>query len=314
MTRRYAVVFVLGLVAVALLGMPSVAAQETGTPTAAANESTDDGGLGAQLTAFLQSSSAAANDTVKNGMWRAGFDNANESQRARMVTNRANGLERRLERLEDRNQTLRERYENGSLTRQAYVAQTSQLSAQMSGLRAAIDDTDDAATSADVNETRLDELRENASRLSGPRVAELARENSRGPSVEVDRENETAARKVVEDRPEVSSRGNASAVGDQGPPTAVSTHADGREGPVAPGNRGGDGPQVDADGRNSTGGDDRTDQRGAASEMDAVTAERPPAPGPTNSSGGVAVGERGNGRNESVRGTGNDTAASGRPD
>ena len=181
MTHRHAVL--LFCVVVTVLVAPSIVAQETPTATATAsttNES-DTGGMGTQVTAFVQSSSAAANDSVENGMWRARFDQANASQRARLVANRTGSLEGRLAQLQERNESIRSRYEDGSLPETAYVAQQSRLSARITALQTAINDTDAAADAAGVDDSRLETLRRNASELRGPRVAAVARGLGGGP-------------------------------------------------------------------------------------------------------------------------------------
>ncbi|MFC7026418.1 hypothetical protein ACFQJ5_00445 [Halomicroarcula sp. GCM10025324] len=169
----------------AVVAVPAVSAQTatgTATETPTANESdADSPALGTQLTAFLQSNSAAANDSVENGMWKANFERAEASQRERLVDRRAGTLERRLERLEARNETLRQRYEDGSLSRQAYVAQQTRLSARIDGLQTAVDDADTAATRSGVDNDRLARLRQSASELTGPEVAEIARGLGGGP-------------------------------------------------------------------------------------------------------------------------------------
>jgi hypothetical protein len=181
MTHRHAVL--LFCVVVTVLVAPSIVAQETPTATATAsttNES-DTGGMGTQVTAFVQSSSAAANDSVENGMWRARFDQANASQRARLVTNRTGSLEGRLAQLQERNESIRSQYEDGSLPETAYVAQQSRLSARITALQTAINDADAAADAAGVDDSRLETLRRNASELRGPQVAAVARGLGGGP-------------------------------------------------------------------------------------------------------------------------------------
>lgn len=180
MTYRHAVVVV--CVLLAMLASPAVAAQETATPTDNTTEgSSDTAGLGAQLTAFAQSSSAAANESVANGMWQAGFEQSNASDRARLVRDRTGTLEQRLERLRAQNETLRERYEDGDISEPAYVARQSRLSAQIDGLQTAVNDTDAAARQAGVNDSRLGALRQGASELRGPQVAGIARGLGAGP-------------------------------------------------------------------------------------------------------------------------------------
>lgn len=207
MTQRCAVLLVVCAVVGAVVGLPAVAAQETATPTET-NDSDGDG-LGTQLTAFTQSSSAAANDSVENGMWQAGFEQSNASERARLVTDRTGGLEARLERLQAENESIQAQYENGTLSRQAYVARQSRLDARIDALRTAVNDTDEAATEAGVNDTRLERLKQNASQLSGPEVAGVARGLGGGPT-----EMPSQAANQTGDRGSPTDAGNVTATGD----------------------------------------------------------------------------------------------------
>jgi len=213
MTHRHTLLVV--SVALAMLVSPTILAQETATATRnTTNESGETAGMGTQLTAFTQSTSTAVNDSVENGMWKAGFDQSNASERARLVRDRAGSLERRLERLQRQNASVQERYENGSLPQPAYVAQQSRLSARIDALRTAINDTDEAAAQAGVNDSRLERLRQNASALTGPEVAAIARGLGGGPPDD---------RGPPEDRGE---RGRSAHAGDRGP-SANRTHGNG---------------------------------------------------------------------------------------
>ena len=202
MTQRYVVLLVACAVVGAVAGLPAVAAQETATPTET-NDSDGDG-LGTQLTAFTQSSSAAANDSVENGMWNAGFEQSNASERAQLVTDRTGTLEARLERLQGQNESIQEQYENGTLSEQAYVARQSRLAARIDALQTAVNDTDEAATEAGVNDSRLERLKQNASQLSGPEVARIARGLAGSPA-----EMPPQAANRTSDRPAPTDRGPA---------------------------------------------------------------------------------------------------------
>lgn len=180
MTHRHAVVL-LCVVAVVLVS-PAIVAQETATPTANTTNESNTTGMGTQMTAFAQSSSAAANDSVENGMWQAGFEQSNASEQARLVTDRTGGLEARLERLQAENESIQEQYENGTLSEQAYVARQSRLDARIDALQTAVNDTDAAAAEAGVDDSRLERLKQNASQLSGPEVAGIATGLAGGPT------------------------------------------------------------------------------------------------------------------------------------
>ncbi|MDS0283371.1 hypothetical protein [Haloarcula onubensis] len=274
MTHRHTLLVV--SVAVAMLVSPTIMAQETATATRTAeNESGETAGMGAQLTAFTQSSAAAANDSIENGMWKAGFDQSNASDRARLVRERAGSLEGRLERLQRENETLRERYENGSLPQPAYVARQSRLSARIDALRTAINDTDEAASRAGVNDSRLEGLRRNASDLTGPEVAAIARGLGGGPPA---------------DRGPPTDRGERGPPEDRGPSAGASNGgpSDGERGPPANRTQGG-----------ATGAD------GGANATDGVQGSN--AANGTNSADGAAGGRSAGGSNGATDGQRDDT-------
>ncbi|MFB6308669.1 MAG: hypothetical protein ABEH35_04995 [Haloarculaceae archaeon] len=158
----------LGVVAAA----PAAAANETNQT---ANETNETGGLGVQITAFMQSSSAETTDTVESGLWEEKFEQANESEQARLATNRTKTLEERIEELRERNETLQNQFENGSISRAKYVAEASRLEGRIAALRSSVETADRAAEKAGVNDTRLQQLREQASEMDGPNVSAVAR-------------------------------------------------------------------------------------------------------------------------------------------
>jgi len=187
-TREVAVVAVVVLLGVAGAALPTVAAttadaaaqaDETTATATGTNATEDDGNdsaaFGNQMTAFMQSSASETTDTVESGMWTAGFERANESEQARLATQRTGTLETRLDRLRAQNRTLTERYENGTINHSVYVAQSSRLSGRIAALRTSINDTDRATQRAGVNRTRLDTLRTDARNMTGPQTAGVAR-------------------------------------------------------------------------------------------------------------------------------------------
>lgn len=134
------------------------------------NNSTE---LGGSVSSFMQSSAAIAEETVDTGMWSAAFERANESERARMVHDRASTLEQRVQRLEAERAELLNASDGGVTV--AERARAARLAARADALRDAIDRTQTAAASAGVNASRLEELRTNARNLGGQEVADLAR-------------------------------------------------------------------------------------------------------------------------------------------
>lgn len=185
-----------GVVAVApAVGIVGTDAGQTDQPQENATADGNTTSLGAQLSSFMQTSSAEANGSVDTGMWSAKYNDTDSEQRPEEIERRSRTLERRLERLENRMADLEAERENGS-TDAAYVARASRLAGEIESLKTAINETDDAATEAGVNDTRLDELRNRANNASGQEVARMARNltvvraGQRGPPDEAGAEGE----------------------------------------------------------------------------------------------------------------------------
>lgn len=170
-TPRRLTTFAVLVVGATLVTMPALGAMGTGIAPAAETENA----TGMQMAAFAQSTAAEANDTVESGVWQAEYAEADNETRADLVLNRTERLEQRMERLQERSRALEAAKENGSMNEVAYTARASALQAQMDGLRAALQQTDAAARETGVNRTRLAHLRENASNMTGPEVAAIAR-------------------------------------------------------------------------------------------------------------------------------------------
>ena len=327
MTHRHTLLVV--SVALAMLVSPTILAQETATATRnTTNESGETAGMGAQLTAFTQSSSTAVNESVENGMWKAGFNRSNASDRPRLVTERSGALERRLDRLQRQNESVQERYENGSLPQPAYIAQQSRLSARIDALRTAVNDTGEAAARAGVNDSRLAGLQQNAANLTGPEVATIARglgggppeargppEDRGPPEARGPPEDRVEARGSPEDRAEA--RGSPEARGDRRPSVDASDReqsgnrirgADGGDERGQSGNRiqGADGGDERGQSVNRPrGGDAAADNDGndiGGNQSEQVTNET----GDTAGSQGAADGTAGSQENTSDRGRGTD--------
>ncbi len=95
--RQATLLTVLVIVGTVAVGLPAVTAQETATETVA-TQNNSASGMGAQLTAFLQSNSAAANDTVGLGMWRSATTGPTEPNEPNWSSAEPAQHERRLER------------------------------------------------------------------------------------------------------------------------------------------------------------------------------------------------------------------------
>ena len=154
----------------------------------AANDSENETAFGTQMAAFMQSNAAQVDDSVDNGMWEAGFERANESERARLAHTRTENLSARMAALQAQNETLQERYENGSLSYQEYVVQAAQLNGRMEALEHGVNGTARAAERAGLNTSALSDLRRNAHNMTGPEVAGIAKSlvrGDRGPPADV---------------------------------------------------------------------------------------------------------------------------------
>ena len=307
--RQATLLTVLVIVGTVAVGLPAVTAQETATETVATqNDSASR--MGAQLTAFLQSNSAAANDTVENGMWQSAYDRSNGTQRAELVTNRAGSLERRLERLQERNATIERRYENGSLSEQAYVAQRSRLTAEIAGLQTAVNDTDAAAEQAGVNDSALERLKQSASKLSAQQAASAAR-GIAGPPVTPgqgppdDAGNERSEQGPPDDgaanqsdrEPPAGTSGQGANESERGPPD---------DGPGQQGNESEQGPPGDVPDDSENGTEESDDAAGGEGNG------REQGAGQGNDSGdrgasGTESGDKGNGSDSDTAGDGTDS-------
>lgn len=120
----------------------------------------------------------------------------NESA-AGVVADRLDRIRTRLATLEERNATLAERYEDGSLSRGAYAVRVAALEAERGSLARQLDATETAVDRLPaaalegnvVNASAIEQLRTRADELGGPVVRELARSIA-GPGLGEDRRPE----------------------------------------------------------------------------------------------------------------------------
>lgn len=182
--RQATLVVLLVAVGAALVIAPAAGSTDSGGATGPAqvdatnetNESSSEGvSLGTQISSFMQASSAQANGSVDAGMWKAEFNASDGSKKTAVVEHRIETLERRQDRLEARLADLEAKHENGTLPEVAYLAQATHLTGKIDSLQGAINDTETAATSVGVNDTRLERLRTEASNMSGRQAAQAAR-------------------------------------------------------------------------------------------------------------------------------------------
>lgn len=178
MTTRLGITALLVGVAVVVASVPAGAlpAMATGASASVAQDggaNASNASLGASVSGFMQASAADAEGEVEDGMFNARFENATGAERAAIVQSRAGTLEQRVDRLrEQRAELLNTTDGEPSVTDRAKAAR---LTARIDALEESIDTTSDAADRAGVDLGRLEDLRNNASTLTGPEVSELAR-------------------------------------------------------------------------------------------------------------------------------------------
>lgn len=169
----------------ASVGTAAVAAQSgggsgSGEPTAAER---------------LMGSVAATEVEVEGDIDRRAFGLAvagaatNESK-AEVVADRLNRTRERLDELEARHERLREARENGSISNATYRREMTRLAAQVGETREMLNETEtesaglpvEALERKGINATAIQRLKANASNLTGPEVAAIARSIA-GPGV-----------------------------------------------------------------------------------------------------------------------------------
>lgn len=190
-------------------GPPGVA----GEPATVEEPAANDTAMGDKVSSFMHASSGGTDEEVRSGMWNAAYESA--SNRSAVVDDRTRDIESRLDRLEAEKRELVAARENGTIGEAAYRARMSAVVSRMAALNRSIDETERQARASGVDGAKVDRLRERASNMSGPAVAETARTMAGGPPTDV-----------------------PGAPADRGPPG----HAGSSEGTEAPGNASRQGP------------------------------------------------------------------------
>jgi hypothetical protein len=153
-------------------------------PTAAANDTTNNSSLGADISSFMQSSTAEVDGAVETGMWTAAFDTTeNQSVRAQLLDRRTSELRTELTDLQQRKRELIAEREAGNITEVAYKAKVSRLVGEINALQSAIDTTSTRAEQTNASVESLDALRTESENLTGPEIASVAR-NTTGVGVD----------------------------------------------------------------------------------------------------------------------------------
>lgn len=158
-------------VVVALLAVAALTVGGAGA-TAQTDNASEADPFGAEISSFMQASSAQAEGEVDEGMFSAALARTEDPEERRAL------IERRQERLQQRQARLEERRssitpdDGPDVKDRALAAHVAVGAAQ---LERSVNGTERAAEAAGVNTTALDEIRSNASELRGPEVAALAR-------------------------------------------------------------------------------------------------------------------------------------------
>lgn len=197
MDRTLTAVLVAALAVVGTAAPLAAADLGGGAPGAAATEEV---GPGAHLAGVVGRQNASLNGEVERralGVRLRAADTARE--KAAVVAAQSASLEERLDRLQERKQTLTDRHENGTLAEGEYRAKMAVLAREIRSLQRLANTT--AATTRDlpaealaahgVNATAVETLRSRARDLTGPEVAAVAGTIAGGPSA-----TERATRRV----------------------------------------------------------------------------------------------------------------------
>jgi hypothetical protein len=148
-----------------------------GSVSLAQETDTSEAGFGTELTAFSQSTAASVNTSIETGIWEIAVERSDAVTDA--VEKRVTKLEERLAALQRRIAKVNRTRANG--TGPSYQARASAVRGQIVALEATINRTAETARRAGVNDSRLANLRQHASDLRGPEVAERARNITDAP-------------------------------------------------------------------------------------------------------------------------------------
>ena len=127
----------------------------------------------ASVSTYMHASAADAENTVDAELFAKRYNASDNETRSAIVLERTDELVERLETLEAEREALRERKDE--LHRGEYQARMAQFTVEIRALEREIDRTERRANETGVDTERLDRLRDDAANLSGPEVAEIAR-------------------------------------------------------------------------------------------------------------------------------------------
>jgi hypothetical protein len=197
---RHTALLVAALVVVGF-GAPAVVASLAAAPAdvdassavqeADGNETANESEPGARLAGVVNVQSAEVEGEVAERSFGLQMAAANSNaSKAAVLANQTGDLTERIDELRERKQALEERRADGDISNGRYRAEMARVAAELSTANRLLNRTTDEAerlppsalTDAGVNATNLQRLREAAGELSGPEMAEIARDIS-GPPV-----------------------------------------------------------------------------------------------------------------------------------
>ncbi len=175
------------VVVLSLAGGAFVATTAAGQSTSATNVTP-----GERLSGVIGVQKAELDGDLETRAFEAGLTAADENETARAVyaAREAEALAPRIEALATRLETLREQRANDSISPGAYQAQVAEIATRQRTLLAVANRTNETVSGLpaerleerNINATRIQRLQEEAARLGGPEVAEIAR-GIAGPTV-----------------------------------------------------------------------------------------------------------------------------------
>lgn len=266
--------------------------QTNGTANGTANETSP----GERLSGVLGVSDAELAGEMEARTFQASIRNRSNRTTAAVIARQVNASEERLSELRTELDRLETARENGSLTEGQYRARTAAVATRIRTVERLLNESSDASRGVPdsllrergVNTTALARLQRNASELTGPEVAEIARGiagRNAGRGLGSERAADDGARGPPEGERGPSDDARGQRDGERGPP-----NAEGDGGPNAPGENGNSGAE-----RTASGGGANETENATANE---TTTEASPgndgdARGPGDSGGSNAPGNSG---------------------
>lgn len=159
--------------------------------------------VGAEVSSFMQASTAEAEGEVDDGMFKAALNRTEDpEERRQLVENRTQRLEERQQRLEERRAAIQN---TGDVRDRALAVR---VAVGADHLEKSVNQTEPVAASVGVDTERLQQLRTNARNLSGGEVADLAQGLAGPPANRPAAGGPPTAGNATEERPD--RMGNAS--------------------------------------------------------------------------------------------------------